>query len=168
MKNYVIAFLVVCLVVVGTFFYKVSKAPTLNGFPIEQPAPKNNGGEPPFYLFIFFSRNNCQNCLEAIRVLNELPSPFVVTGIVPVEELENEADLRGTTGASFKLVSFKESYKKFNPYYAPTLLGVSGKGRILFVLPGVPGQEEYLNNFLVEFYGKSIELLIHDTGKLMK
>ncbi len=168
MKNYVIAFLVVCLVVMGTFFYKISRAPVLNGFPIEQPAPKNTSGEPPFYLFIFFSRNNCHTCLEAIRVLNRLPSQFFVTGIVPVEELENEAELRGTTGASFKLVSVKESYKKFNPHTAPTIFGVSGKGRIRFVLPGVPGQEEYLNNFLVEFYGKSIELLIHDTGKLMK
>lgn len=166
MKNYVIGFLVVCLFVMGSFLYKVSKTPVLDKFPIEQPAEKNISGEPPLYIFIFFSRNNCQVCLEAIKVLNELPSPFVVTGIAPGEELEEETVFRSTTGAAFKLVRLKELYKRFNPHYLPTIFGVSSSGRILFILPGVPGQGEYLNNFLVEFYGKSIELLIHDSGKI--
>jgi hypothetical protein len=78
--------------------------------------------------------------------------------------LKNEVDLRNTTGAAFNLTSIKESYKKFIPHYKPTILGVEGSGKILFVLPGVPGEKEYLYNFLTNFYGKSLELLIPDSG----
>jgi thioredoxin-related protein len=148
----------------GTLLYKLSKTTALDKFPIEQSAEKSIAGEPHFYIFIFFSINNCPVCLESIKVLNELKSPFIVTGIVPRNELKKEKEIRSATGAAFKLVSLKESYKKFNPHYAPTIFGVSGKGHILFILPGVPGQKEYLYNFLVEFYGKSIELLIPDSG----
>ena len=87
MKNYVIGFLIVCLIVLGSFLYKVSRNPVLNGFPIEYKASKGAGDEPPFYLFIFFSRNNCHTCMESIQVLNRLPPPFVVTGIVQGKEL---------------------------------------------------------------------------------
>jgi len=164
MKNYVIGFLVVCLVVMGTLIYKLSKTNVLDKFPIEQSLEKNISGEPNFYIFIFFSIKNCSVCLESIKVLNELQSPFIVTGVVPENELKNETEIRSATGATFKLVSFKESYKKFNPHYSPTIFGVSVKGDILFIIPGVPGQKEYLYDFLVEFYGKSIELLIPDDG----
>lgn len=160
MKNYIIGLLVICLAVLGSFLYKTSISPVLERFPIEQVMVKKTGGEPPLYLFIFFSRNNCQVCLESIQVLNQLPPVFVVTGIVPVEELKNEVEFRKTTGASFKLIAFNKTFKKFSPHYAPTIFGVSGSGRVLFVLPGVPEQKDYLNNFLVNFYGKSMELLI--------
>ncbi|MCP5105252.1 MAG: hypothetical protein GY950_17825 [bacterium] len=103
---------------------------------------------------------NCPNCLEAIHVLNELPPQFVVTGIVPGEELKNEKELRQTTGAVFKLTGIKQSHRKFVPHYTPTIYGTARNGNILFVLPGVPGQEKYLADFLVNFYGKSIERLI--------
>ncbi len=165
MKNYVIGFLIVCLIVLGSFLYKVSKNPVLNGFPVEYSSSKDNGDEPHFYLFIFFSRNNCHTCLESIQVLNKLPPPFVVTGIVEGKELTDEVEFRKATGATFKLKHFSETYKKFNPHYAPTIFGVSGSGRILFVLPGVPEQKSYLYNFLVNFYGKSIELLIPFTDE---
>lgn len=163
MKNYITGVMIVCMTVMGTFLYKASKTPVLDGFPIDWPAKKNTSGEPLFHIFIFFSRNNCPVCLESVKVLNQLQSPFIVTGIVPGNELENESEIRSTTGAAFKLVSSRDSYKKFNPHYQPSIFGVSGKGRILFILPGVPGQAEYLDNFLVEFYGKSLEILIHDS-----
>jgi hypothetical protein len=160
MKNYFIGFLVVCLMVLGSFFYKVSRTPALKGFPIPPSVIKDSGGEPSLYLFIFFSRNNCHTCMESIQTLNKLPSQFVVTGIVPGGELEDEKDFRSATGATFKLNALSGTYKRFTPFYAPTLFGVTGSGGILFVLPGVPEQDNYLHNFLVEFYSKSIELLI--------
>ncbi|MCP4214427.1 MAG: hypothetical protein GY765_07205 [bacterium] len=159
MKNYIIAFLVVCLVVMGTFLYKAYLTPVLNGFPLSG-AVVEDSGEPPLYLFIFLSRNNCHVCMEAVTVLNMLPKPFVVTGIVPGEELRDEAGFRKTTGATFRLAEFQAMYRRFNPYYSPAIFGVSAKGRVLFVLPGVPEQKEYLYNFLVNFYGKAMELLI--------
>ena len=161
MKNYIIGFLAVSLMVLGTFFYKSSKILVLNGFPIDSPQlVQNESGEPPLYLFIFFSRNNCHTCMDSIQVLNELPPKFVVTGIVPANELENETDLRAASGAAFKLTAFNEGYRRFSSHYSPSIYGVSGNGNVLFIMPGVPEQKGYLYNFLVNFYGKSFQLLI--------
>ena len=103
--------------------------------------------------------------MEAVQVLNKLSPPFVVTGIVPDEELKQENDFRKATGATFKLLPYNTGYKKFNPHYTPTIYGVSASGRVLFILPGVPEQKDYLANFLMNFYGKSIELLIPSSGE---
>lgn len=145
--------------------YKGSKTPKIDNFPIENKPVKDTSGEPPLYLYIFFSRNNCPDCLDVIKVINELPHPFVVTGIVPVNELKNEADLRNTTGATFNLIGFKDAHKSFKPHYTPAIYGVSGSGKILFILPGVPGEKKYLYDFLINFYGKSIELLINSSDE---
>ncbi len=159
MKNYIIGFLVVCLLVAGSFLFKMQDARRMADFPIPPRIVNNDADEPPLYLFLFFSRNNCIVCREAIQVLNESVFPFVVTGIVPGNELEDEAEFRRLTGAKFKLMPYNKRYKAFLPYYAPTLYGVSSNGSVLFTLPGVPGEKEYLAHFLATFYGKSLEML---------
>jgi hypothetical protein len=162
MKNSIIGFLAICVIVVLSFMYKASHSPILGKFPVENELKNIPTDELPLLIYIFFSRHNCPNCLEAIHVLNELPPPFFVTGIVPGEELKNEDELRKTTGAAFNLVGFNESYKKFTPHYMPTVFGVGRDGQILFILPGIPGEKKYLHEFLINFYGKSLELLITD------
>jgi hypothetical protein len=158
-KNSIIGFLLVCIVVIFSFNYKDSHRPVLGKFPIENQPRINVPGVPPLYLYFFFSRRHCPVCLEAIEVLNELPSQFVVIGIVPAGELEKESEFRNATGAAFNLIIFKESYRRFTPRYSPALFGVSGNGDILFILPGVPGEKKYLNEFLIDFYSRSIEIL---------
>jgi len=158
-KNSIIGFLIVCIVVIFSFVYKDSHAPILNKLPVENQRRINAPGEPTIYLYFFFSRYHCPVCLEAIEVLNELPSQFVVTGIVPPGEMNKESEFRNATGAAFNLTTYKESFKRFTPRYAPALFGVSGNGDILFILPGVPGEKEYLYDFLIEFYSRSIEKL---------
>lgn len=150
------------MVVIFSFMYKDARSPVLGKFPIDIPPQENVSDDPPLFLCFFFSRHHCPVCLEAIEILNQLPQQFVVTGIVPVGELKNEADFRNATGAVFNLVSFKESYRRFTPHYAPAIFGVKSNGDILFVLPGVPGEKEYLYDFLINFYSKSIEILIPD------
>jgi hypothetical protein len=159
-KNYVIGFLAICIAVLLSFQYRSSKTSVLGNFPIETKAEKITAGEPPLYIYIFLSRNDCPDCLEAIQVLNKLPTPFIVTGIVPVKELKDEPGFRSTTNAAFKLIGFKKAHKRFNPNYTPAIYGVSGDGKILFILPGVPGESKYLYDFLVNFYSKSVEFLI--------
>jgi hypothetical protein len=163
-KNCIIGFLLVCIVVIFSFMYKDARNPVLGKFPVEIQPPENTSGEPPLFLYFFFSKHHCPICLEAIDVLNGLPPQFVVTGIVPVGELENEAGFRNATGVTFRLVSFRESYRKFTPHYSPAIFGVKANGDILFVLPGVPGEKEYLYDFLISFYSRSIEILIHAPG----
>jgi len=86
MKNYVIGILAVCILLFLTLLYKGSIAPVLINFPLDEiKQEKNAPGEPPLFLFVFFSRHNCNTCLEAFQVLNELKPPFIVTGIVPGE-----------------------------------------------------------------------------------
>ena len=161
-KNGIIGVLLISILVIFSFMYKDSRRSILGKFPVEILPGENASGDPPLFLFFFFSRHHCPVCLEAIGILNQLPPQFVVTGIVPVGELENEADFRKATGAMFNLKHFKESYRRFTPHYAPAIFGVKANGDILFVLPGVPGEKQYLYDFLVSFYSKSMELLIPD------
>ena len=74
------------------------------------------------------------------------------------KELENEAELRETTGAAFDLIAYKDSYRQFIPHYSPTIFGV-GNEKIYFVLPGIPGEKEYLEEFLIVFYNHILPFL---------
>jgi len=47
----------------------------------------------------------------------------------------------------------------FLPVYTPTLFGVGDNGVIYFVLPGVPNEKKYLNQFLESFYYKAYKIL---------
>jgi hypothetical protein len=96
-----------------------------------------------------------------IEVLNRLPNYFKVVGIIPEIELKEENELRNITGANFELRSVKK-YKRFLPQYAPTLIGVSKKKRIFFVLPSVPYEKEYLEQFLLEFFRKAYPLILEN------
>ena len=160
MKNCIIGVLLVCILVIFSFMYKSSKSPILEKFPIENKKSDHHLDGPPLYIYIFFRKHNCPTCLEVIHVLNELPSQFIVTGIVKIKELENEAELRETTGAAFDLIAYNDSYKRFIPNYSPTIFGVGGNGKIYFVLPGIPGEKEYLEEFLIVFYNQNLSLLI--------
>ncbi len=162
-KNYIIGVLAVGLAVLLSFVYRNSRQNVLQRFPVESAGNKLETGGARLYLFIFFSKNNCHVCLEAIRVLNGLGAPYVVTGIVPVKELWDEAGLRGVSGAEFPLVSIGREHVKFNPHYTPSIFGVSARGRILFVLPGVPGEGKYLHDFLTNVYSRTLEVLIEDS-----
>ena len=162
MKNYLIAFLLVVILVLSSFVYKNSHTSSRNriyhGFPLTD-LEESYDVDVPLYLFLFFSKNNCPPCLEIIEVLNSLPKQFKVTGIVPEHELKIEKEIRDQTGAAFKLIGVK-NYMKYATLYTPSLIGVSGKGKIYFVIPGVPGEKEYLKEFLESFYTKAYLLLI--------
>ncbi|MCP4215895.1 MAG: hypothetical protein GY765_14675 [bacterium] len=88
-----------------------------------------------------------------IDVLNDLPPQFKVIGVVPGHELKEEDLLRRMTGANFPLLSGAKC-RKFAPPYSPSIVGLSKKGTINFVLPAVPGEKEYLAKFLTTFYRK--------------
>ncbi len=159
MKNILIGFFIVCLILVLSFLYKAYKQPVLGRFPIVETVPQKSGGEPRLYLFLFFSRHNCSVCMESIEVLNLLPETFVVKGIVPANELQDKKEFRLVTGARFELLGLEDGYASFAPHYSPALYGVTGSGKILFLLPGVPDEKTYLNDFLVNFYCKSLNIL---------
>jgi hypothetical protein len=96
--------------------------------------------------------------MQVVETLNHLQPPFGVTGVVPESELQDEAELRKITGLTFPLVSHIK-YKRYIPFYSPTIIGTSRKGDIFFILPGVPGTKEYIENFLYGLYQKLLPFL---------
>lgn len=158
MKNYIIILLLVCILVISSYYFRLNKIIILNKFPANDLNPIE-GVDSPLFLFLFFSSKNCLPCLEIIEVLNNLPKNYQVIGIVPENDLLYESELRDLTGAQFALRSFK-NYEKYAPRYAPSLVGVSRSKKILFVLPGVPKEKEYLEGFLHELSRKAYPILI--------
>lgn len=160
MKNYVIGTLIAIIMVLGSILIKKEMSPDTK-FPVtgETASRKDSNVQVPMYLYVFFTKRNCHDCLEFIKVLNELPSYFIVTGIVPEDELKDEMELRNNTGATFPLESLKK-YRKYIPWYTPGIVGVSSEEDILFELPGVPGEKEYLETFLNSLYGKLYPILL--------
>jgi hypothetical protein len=80
-----------------------------------------------------------------------LPPEYIVRGIIPDEEIEDSEKIKEITGARFEFEPVSK-YKKFRPPISPCLVGVSKEKVILFVLPSVPDQEKYLQEFLGSFY----------------
>jgi hypothetical protein len=157
MKNYIIGLLLVTIFVLGSLFYKHhAKNSILDAqFPVKVIAPSD---PPTLYLYVFFSIRNCRDCLDIIETLNTLPPWFVVRGVLPEEELKKEKEVRLYIGASFPLES-QEKFKRFIPRYYPSVTGVSAKGEFFCVLPGVPGEKEYLQNFLNSMYQRLLNRL---------
>jgi hypothetical protein len=163
MKNYIIGTLAVIILVLASIIYKSEISPSPhNRFPVsEETKSVDTEVEVPLILYVFFSKKNCIDCLEIIAALNNLPPQFAVFGLVPEHELKDEKDLRRITGAAFPLMSYTK-YKKYIPWYTPSIIGVSPTGDIIFVLPGVPGGKVYLLNFLDSLYGKVYPIFLKE------
>jgi len=162
MKNYFIAGLAVIILVLSSLLYKQNKTSTPKRFPALEEATDSEA-EVPLLLYVFFSKRNCIDCMEVLQALNDLPPHFVVRGIVPKSELENEKELRQITGAEFPLIPISNKYRRFVPWYTPMIIGVSPiKGEIIFSLPGVPGEKEYLVTFLDSLYGKLYPIFLKE------
>jgi len=157
MKNYIIALLAVSLAVSVSFIYRANQRPALQHFPISLVDHYDNQDNP-LYLLLFFSKQNCKDCLAGIEVLNNLEPQYRVYGIVPDKEMSDLSLLRKTTGAAFELLPANQ-FNTYYPIYAPTLFGVTQKGRILFILPGIPDQKKALKHFLSVFYNKAYPVL---------
>jgi hypothetical protein len=146
----------------ASLMHKNSKTIGTN-FPIENEfLQRAKDVEVPLFLYVFFSKRNCHDCLEIINILNDLPPHFIVVGVVPESELKNEKELRAITGAAFPLVSSKK-YRSFLPWYAPTIIGVSPHSKVLFSLPGVPGETDYLKKFLNSLYSKIYPVFLQES-----
>ncbi len=159
MKNYIIGILIVFVLFLCSLFYKNNNQSNFECFPI----PKSliaQSEHPILYIFIVFSKDNCSDCLGIIDVLNNLPSNFIVCGIVNKEEMKDENEFRTIIGANFQLKTSFSKLTKFSPNYTPTIIGVGQNGKIYFVLPGVPNEKEYLEKFLNDFYTRAFPLLM--------
>ena len=162
LKNYVIGTLLVAILILVSIMIKNDRSLGIP-FPVHEDAKVRAADiEIPLFLYVFFSQHSCRNCLEVLQVLNDLPPRFIVSGVIPGSELKDEKKLRARTGAAFPLIPFSQFSKKHIPWYAPTIIGVSQDGKIIFSIPGVPGEKEYLITFLESLYEKTYPyFLVH-------
>ena len=152
MQKYIIGVLLVVILVLTSLLYKTHT--TGDRLSVDFPIKKENTENPKLYLYVFFSKKNCRDCLGIIEVLNQLPSSiFVVRGAIPGSELQDIDDVRAITGATFPIES-QGKFKKLVPIYTPSVVGLSKESDLFFVLPGVPGEKEYLKHFLDAFFSK--------------
>jgi len=158
MKNYIIILLVAVAIFFGSIIFKNSKINNFSGFPLGTKY-KELGSEKPLFVFVFFSRTNCKDCMGIIKALNFLKEPFHPIGIVPPSELKNESELREISGAKFELIPFEKKYDKFHPNMWPCIFGVAANGNVLFVIPGIPESEEYLFKYINDSYPKIITII---------
>lgn len=161
MKNYVIAVLIVIILALSSLIYKykTTESKILSVvYPLEF---VESNQSPKLYLYVFFSKKNCQDCLGIIEVINMLPpSQFVVKGVVPENEFENIKEIRTITGATFPIVG-EGRFKTLIPKYTPSVVGLSKKSDLFFILPGVPGEKDYLEKFLYSVYQKVYPYLLN-------
>lgn len=161
MKNYFIVLLIVVNLFFLSYLYKIGKQNIFNEFPAEL---ELNQKEPTLYLFLFFSVNNCRPCLEIIDVLNDLPSQFHVTGVIPEKEYRSSHSLnliKTDIGVEFEII-MANKFKNYIPHYSPTLFAVTKEKKILFVLPAVPEEKEFLKLFLNSFYKRGYPIIFQD------
>lgn len=156
MKRYIILILLVSVLFGVSTVYKYRTFNIFRDFPIKEIIAEKSNNK--ILLLFFFSINSCAPCLDIIDVLNNLDARYKVVGIVREKELEFVDELRRITGAKFELKSNK-SIKKYSPIYAPTLYGISRKGEILFILPSVPGESNYIKEFLEVLLRRANNLL---------
>jgi hypothetical protein len=160
MKNYIIGTLIVVILALSSLIYKyhTTENKTLSVlYPIEFEEASES---PILNLYVFFSKKNCKDCLGIIEVLNELPtSEFVVKGVVPDYELEDINEIRSITGATFSIEGDKK-FRNLIPKYTPAIVGLSKKSDLFFILPGVPGEKDYLERFLNSIYQKVYPYLL--------
>lgn len=160
MKNYIIGLLIVVILVLSSLVYKfhTTANKTLSViYPVEINKLNRN---PKLNLFVFFSKKNCQDCLGIVDVLNNLPpSQFVIRGIIPENELKDTREIRSKTGATFPIEG-EQRFDKLIPKYTPSIVGVSDKSDLFFIIPGVPGEKDYLERFLNSFYQKVYTYLL--------
>ena len=154
MKNYVIGLLIVIIIALSSVIYKekIKRVYIYGDFPVVE---TKTGGNIHFHLYVFFSKKNCYDCLGYIKELNHLPPEIAVFGVVPEDELKDKKNLKELTGAEFPLLG-NSRFKNFIPLYSPATIGVSTKGDIFFVMPGVPDEKEYIEKFLLSFYYKML------------
>lgn len=141
---------------IASYYYKHSKESVFTNFPVskyidEKPQKGIN-------LFFFFSMNNCVPCLGAIETLNSLRGKYKILGVIPMKEFAYMKEVRLATNAEFDIIG-NAAFSKYKPNYLPTLIGVNNRGDILFVIPGVPGESEYLKELIEEFVRRADSML---------
>lgn len=157
MQKYVISTLAVIIIFLCSVIYKHHHSMVFTHFPVPEEVKADS--EAPLYLFLYLTKKDCPSCLtDIIKTLNRLKAPYHPVGIIPAEEMANVEEVKSLIGVSFPVISDK-GFRKYLPWRTPLLLGVSPAGKIIFVLPGIGGESQYLATLIQAAYGKLCPML---------
>jgi hypothetical protein len=163
MKKFLYILVGVIIVYLSSIVYRERVTPITARFPVER-LGKDSRGEIRFNLILYFAMNNCRPCLKpVVDFLNEPRDKIRVIGIIPENEINLVSDVRDTTGASFPIYS-STKWRRYVPFYTPTLYGVGPDGNVYFILPCVGLEESYLSGYFDEFLRKT-KRLFYDSIK---
>lgn len=161
MKKILYILVGVIVLYLSSIIYRERLTPITARFPVER-LGKDTRGEIRFNLVLYFAMNNCRPCLKpVVDFLNEPHDKVRVIGIIPENEIHLISHVRNATGARFAIYSSKK-WRRYDPFYAPTLYGVGPDGNIYFILPCVGLEESYLSGYFDEFMRKT-KRLFHDS-----
>lgn len=153
MKNYLIATLIAIIIFMGTFIFRIQNTMVLKQFPVPAIEKVNDSTEPTLFLFLFFSKKGCKDCSDkVVRLLNGLTDMFLITGVIPEDELENQQEIRNEKGITFQLHGFGR-YRNYLPPKIPTLICVNSSGEVIFIRPVFKEQTKELESLLAKVYG---------------
>ncbi len=142
------------IIFLGSLLYKQSNVMVCHHFPLPASLIEKGSQNVPFYVFFFFSKNNCSSCLkENFEVLSNLPSNFKIAGVLPAQEYGGREEIKNNIKVSFPLYS-SHNFRKYLPLHWPSLYGVSPAGEIIFVVPIIQGQSACLETILFSVYGE--------------
>jgi hypothetical protein len=161
MKIVLIIGLLIVIATLGVLLHEQSTLLNLDRFPVQE--TEHHGYKTPFilYLYIFITPEDQPENLEIIEEFNRLPSHFKVFGVMPDLQPPEEKKLRQITGAKFPFKTISP-FRRFTPFYTPTIVGASEKGKIYFVYPLTAGEDLVFKRFLFVFYQNINEKLLKE------
>lgn len=107
-----------------------------------------------FGLLFFFSIQSCPPCMEISHIFGEKVYGIPVIGVLSKSD-ENELE-RIKAISAFPVVLMSKKYRDYQPLLSPSLVAVDRFGRVLMILPGLPGQNEYLDKLLLSLVPKAL------------
>lgn len=156
MKKYYLLLVAALSLFCLSLYYKHSKESLFSNFPVSRYISEKSPTK--LNLFFFFSMNNCEPCLKIIEILNTLDGKYRVLGIIPEKEVAQMREVRIITNASFEIEG-SDAFSRYKVNYSPTLIGANNRGDVLFIIPGVPGESEYLEKFIETFAHRAKSIL---------
>ena len=139
--------IIAIIIMVLSFIYKKNKTDYYrrNYFPLEQVVKKDSNKK--FYLIFIFSKKSCSDCMSIAEFLNKKSYLYEVMGLVPDKEIK-DINVFKNMGVKFRIRKLSLISKKYIPHYWPCIYGVRSDKKIFFVLPAVPGEKEWILDFL--------------------
>jgi len=107
-------------------------------------------------LIFFFSKHNCPPCMDVVLKLNEMANNIPIIGVLDQQDSGDIESIR--RDYAFPVEIMREKYLNYLPFLSPCLVAVDQQGRVLMVLPGLRGQEEYFEQIALELAAKAISL----------